>query len=244
MKQSKYAALFESIEERITLCGAHLDHIHTTDDIRHISIAEAIGLKNFCQAEENRMTKIAMCDLYHIIGMGDLDPVQMSKFIYKMKEYLSYRPRIKAIAANLDSIFDLPQLPTGTRYRLQGLSDMTLSVGLVDANTQEEICEVSEYEEAKKMRSCQFSDKVPFTLGEDFTIMLDMSRLVEFTQIFKLIFKAPASQKNLTNAIKNGKDYAGIKWNKLEAGIAYGKFTISNNYLKFESYYNHYENEA
>ena len=74
---------------------------------------------------EEIMTKVAMVDLYHIIGMAELTPPQMMKFTYAIQKYLQYRPTIKAIAKHLDSIFELPKIPVETQYKLMGLDTLT-----------------------------------------------------------------------------------------------------------------------
>ena len=130
MIKSDFKLIMDSINERIDGCSTHLDRIHTTADIKKITIEEAIELKQFCVNEEPIMTKIAMVDIYHIIGMGNLTPVQMSTFMYRIKDYLQYRPRIKAIVRNLDSIFSLPTLPVATRFKLLGLCNLTLTTDI------------------------------------------------------------------------------------------------------------------
>ena len=92
-------------------------------------MSEATILANFCKEECVLMTKICMVDLYHIIGMGNLSPQQMMKFVYRMRDYLQYRPVIKRIAEKLVSIYDLPELPVKTKFKLLALCDLCLVHG-------------------------------------------------------------------------------------------------------------------
>ena len=129
MKKEQFDIIMNSLETRIALCKTHLDDIHTTKDLSAITLARATNLKSFCIAEETVMTNIAMVDLYHVIGMGNLSPTQMMKFIYTIQEYLEYRPTIKSIVKHLDSIMKLPKIPVKTQYKLQGLGGLILVKG-------------------------------------------------------------------------------------------------------------------
>ena len=123
MKKEVYEEIIGSLEARRKLCFEHLGAVHTTDDLKELSLAKAAELKRFCIEESDIMTKIVMVDLYHIIGMGNLSPTQMMEFTYKIKDYLSYRPRIKVLAQHLNTIEGLPTLPVTTKFKLLGLGD-------------------------------------------------------------------------------------------------------------------------
>ena len=243
MNKSEFNLIITSLTDRIANCRKHLDRIETTDDIKKITIEEAMSLKQFCSYEEPVMTKIAMVDLYHILGMGNLTPAQMSSFVYRMKEYLSYRPRIKAIAKGLDSIFSLPKLPVATSFKLLGLCDLTLTSG-EDADAEE--ASVDDYADAKAapkvdidVASMKFSDKLPFHLN-DRTLTLDLSRSRAFIDILFQIFKCPMNETNLLRKIKLRVQYAGIDWVSDDGIVAKGIVSSENNYRKLESYFNNY----
>lgn len=240
MIKSDFELIMDSINDRIAGCSEHLDRVHTTDDIKQLTIQQAINLKQFCVDEEPIMTKIAMVDLYHIIGMGNMTPIQMSSFIYKVKDYLEYRPRIKAIAKNLDSIFTLPKLPVSTQFRLLGLCDMTLAT---DFDGEVDDACIDDYELVKGCRGAKvqvdYSDELPFKL-EGKTITVDLSRSAKFAKVLTGIFKCPMSESNFLNKVQLKAQYGGIDWISEENGIATGKVVAENNFRKLESYFRNY----
>lgn len=243
MLKSDFQLIMDSINARIDGCKKHLDNVHTTDDIKKLTIQEAIDLKKFCVDEEPIMTKIAMVDLYHIIGMGNLTPIQMSTFIYKVKDYLHYRPRIKSIVVNLDSIFSLPNLPVATRFKLLGLCNLTLTSDF-EGEVEDDAC-IEDYDNLKartganKVAVTEFTDELPYRLDSR-TIYVDLTRAVEFTTVLTRIFKCPMNVSNFMNRLELKKGYGGIDWISNENGIATGICSSENNYKKLEAYYRNY----
>jgi len=68
MELGKFQKLLDLLNTRVANCRHYLGHIRNTEDLKKISLAEAVELSAFCISEESTMTKIAMVDLYHIIG--------------------------------------------------------------------------------------------------------------------------------------------------------------------------------
>lgn len=233
MEKTKFQKLMDALAERTELCEQHLGDMHTTADLSKISIATAADLKNFCVAEEVVMTKIAMVDLYHIIGMGELTPPQMMKFTYAMQEYLHYRPAIKAIAKYLNSIFELPKIPVATQYRLVGFEGITLTAGegepVVDAAS------VDDYAAAKN--SVQGQATLPFRIEEN-QIIVDMTRFETFAMIVKSIYKVPISVDNFRQKVATKGDYLGINWNAYDGSEARGHIMTPYRVEQFVKYYN------
>lgn len=242
MTKSDFNLIMDSINERIDGCSKYLDHVHTTDDIKQLTIQEAADLKRFCVDEEPIMTKIAMVDLYHIIGMGNLTPVQMSTFIYKVKDYLKYRPRLKAIVKNLDSIFALPNLPVATRFKLLGLCNLTLTSEF-EGEIEDDAC-IEDYDNlkaqvGKNIPATEFTAELPYRL-DGRTIYVDLKQAVEFAAVLTRIFKCPMNVSNFMNRLELKKSYGGIDWISNENGIATGVCSSENNFKKIEAYYRHY----
>lgn len=233
MEKTKFQKLMDALAKRTELCELHLGDIHTTDDLSKISIATAADLKNFCVAEEVTMTKIAMVDLYHIIGMGELTPPQMMKFTYAMQEYLHYRPVIKVIAKYLNSIFELPKIPVSTQYKLIGLEGITLTAG--EGDPVEDTASVDDYNAAKK--SVHGLTELPFQL-EGSQIKVNMAQFECFAAIVKSIYKVPISVDNFRQAIAGKAEYLGIKWNAYEGCEARGHIMTSYRVEQFVKYYN------
>ena len=129
MKKEEFDLVISALQERLDNCEKYLGEIKTTEDLKNITIGQALELRDFCVAEVEKMTKIVMVDLYHIIGMGDLSVPQMMKFVFMMKAYLAYRPNIKSISKGFDSITELPKIPVRTKFKLLALCDLALTAG-------------------------------------------------------------------------------------------------------------------
>jgi hypothetical protein len=226
MGKAQFNIIMTALETRKNLCKTHLGEITTTNDISKITLAQAADLKNFCIAEETVMTNIVMVDLYHVIGMGNLTPIQMMKFTYSIKEYLEYRPTIKAIVKHLDSIFSLPKIPVKTQYKLQGLGGILLTEG--DGPIEEDDPALTPGTDNKGL---------PFQLSGK-TITVDITQLDYFITILTTITKGNLSCDNFKQKLSALKEYAGIKWIDVTASEAIGIFSSNDMYNRVVSYYN------
>ena len=247
MKKEEFDLVISALQERLDNCEKYLGEIQTTEDLKNITIGQALELKDFCVAEVEKMTKIAMVDLYHIIGMGDLSVPQMMKFIFLMKAYLAYRPNIKSISKGFDSMTNLPKIPVKTKFKLLALCDLTLTVG-EDEEAFEDNATVDEYTELKKVNVkkdeevsektdeevSEKTDKEPVTVqGDCFsivdqTIMVDMGRLGEFYKFLSSISTTPCDFNKLIKKIISYKSYFGIAWFGTENNMAAGKILPSS----------------
>ena len=247
MKKEEFDLVISALQERLDNCEKYLGEIQTTEDLKNITIGQALELKDFCVAEVEKMTKIAMVDLYHIIGMGDLSVPQMMKFIFLMKAYLAYRPNIKSISKGFDSITELPKIPVKTKFKLLALCDLTLTVG-EDEEAFEDNATVDEYTELKKVNVkadkeasektdeevSEKTDKEPVTVQSDCfsivdqTVMVDMGRLGEFHKFLRSISTTPCDLNKLIKKIITYKPYFGIAWFGTENNIAAGKISPSS----------------
>ena len=223
----------DALTKRIELCDLHLEDIHTTDDLSKLTIACATDLKNFCIAEEEVMTKIVMVDLYHIIGMGELNPPQMMKFTYAVQKYLQYRPTIKAVAKHLDSIFELPKIPVATQYKLMGLGDLTLTSGVGDLVVDS--ASVADYDQAKQRTLGQ--TLLPFRI-EGSQIRVDMTQFDFFVTLMTNLFKSPLSIDNFRKKITTKGEYLGIEWTVYTGSEAIGQIKSAESFAKLSGYYN------
>ena len=240
MKKELFEEIIGSLEARRKLCFEHLGAVHTTDDLKELSLAKAAELKRFCVEEVEVMTKICMVDLYHIIGMGNLSPTQMMEFTYKMKDYLSYRPRIKVLAQHLNTIEGLPTLPVTTKFKLLGLGDATLTYGEGEEVDDGSVEDYTSLKVAKTIPDPPAD--LPFTITGN-TIELELDKLDYFVELMEALFNVSLSVDNLRKKINGKGEYLGIQWN----GIAWvpngscfttGKITSANTRLKLFNYYN------
>lgn len=239
MKKEEFDLVISSLQERLDNCEKYLGEIQTTEDLKNITIKQALELKDFCVAEVEKMTKIAMVDLYHIIGMGDLSVPQMMKFIFMMKAYLAYRPNIKSISKGFDSIAELPKIPVKTKFKLLALCDLTLTVG-EDEDAFEDNATIDDYTELKKVNvkadeevSEKADEKQITVWGDCFsivgqTITVDLGRLGEFSKILTKGTKVKCDLTKLITKIINNKTYFGIEWTDAEDNKATGKLLSSS----------------
>ena len=239
MKKEDFDLVISTLQERLDNCEKYLGEIQTTEDLKNITIGQALELRDFCVAEVEKMTKIAMVDLYHIIGMGDLSVPQMMKFIFLMKAYLSYRPNIKSISKGFDSMTNLPKIPVKTKFKLLALCDLTLTVG-EDEEAFEDNATIDEYTELKKVNVkadeevSEKTDKEQVTVQSDCfsivdqTVMVDMGRLGEFHKVLSSLATTTCDFTKLIKKILDHKSYFGIEWIGAENNIAAGKILPSS----------------
>lgn len=248
MKKEEFDLVIGALQERLDDCKKYLGEIKTTEDLKNITIGQALELRDFCVAEVEKMTKIAMVDLYHIIGMGDLSVPQMMKFVFMMKAYLSYRPNIKSISKGFDSITELPKIPVKTKFKLLALCDLTLTAG-EDEDAFEDNATIDEYTELKKVNvkaDEEVSDKtdeeqVSAKANEehvdvqsdcfsivDQTVMVDMGRLGEFHKVLSGLATTTCDFTKLIRRMLDHKSYFGIEWFGSENNIAAGKILPSS----------------
>ena len=247
MKKEEFDLVISALQERLDNCEKYLGEIQTTEDLKNITIRQALELRDFCVAEVEKMTKIAMVDLYHIIGMGDLSVPQMMKFIFLMKAYLAYRPNIKSISKGFDSITELPKIPVNTKFKLLALCDLTLTAG-EDEEAFEDNATVDDYTVLKQMNAkkdeevsekadeevSEKTDKEQITVQSDCfsivdqTVMVDMGRLGEFHKVLSSLATTTCDFTKLIRRMLDHKSYFGIEWFGSENNIAAGKILPSS----------------
>lgn len=247
MKKEEFDLVIGALQERLDNCEKYLGEIKTTEDLKNITIGQALELRDFCVAEVEKMTKIAMVDLYHIIGMGDLSVPQMMKFVFMMKAYLAYRPNIKSISKGFDSITELPKIPVKTKFKLLALCDLTLTVGegeeafednatideynelkKVNVKADEEVSEKTDEEVSEKTNEEQVAVQSDCFSIVDQTVMVDMGRLGEFYKVLSSLATTTCDFTKLIRRILDHKSYFGIEWFGSEDNMAAGKILPSS----------------
>ena len=239
MKKEEFDLVISALQERLDNCEKYLGEIKTTEDLKNITIGQALELRDFCVAEVEKMTKIVMVDLYHIIGMGDLSVPQMMKFVFMMKAYLAYRPNIKSISKGFDSITELPKIPVRTKFKLLALCDLALTAGEGE-EAFEDNATIDEYTELKKANVkadeevSEKTDKEQITVQSDCfsivdqTVMVDMGRLGEFHKVLSSLATTPCDFTKLIRRILDHKSYFGIEGCGSENNMAAGKILPSS----------------
>ncbi len=191
MNKETFDKIQATLEGHIAACRFYLKDIETTDDLKKLTIEDAQKLQRFCRQEESLMTKIVQCDLYHIIGMGNLTPPQMMKFTYLIKDYLQYRGAIKTIAMNFDKISQLPGLPVSAVYKTHGFEGLSLFSGL---ETPEPV-----------------SIELPYAISGNLIQVLEKD-LSKFITFWSAKAKVNFSTNNFLQKLKAGSEYGGIRW--------------------------------
>lgn len=234
MRSIDFEKIISSLDTRIGECQKFFLGVKTTAELQNLTLLQAAQLKEFCISEEVTMTKIAMVDLYHIIGMGKLTPPQMTKFVFKVQEYLSYRPAIKVIAQHLNSLTDLPTLPVHTKFKLLALCDLTLTTG---DDGLEEFADIEDYSKVKDpVKLTEQLTNLPFSLrGKEIRVPAD--RYAEFIDLVSKQLKVNLSVNNLRQKVAGAKEYFGVQWQPCPEG-AVGIFFSEENYKKLAVLYN------
>ena len=202
MTEIKFNKIMSGLQQRIDTCAVNTLGVTCRDDILKLSVEDAIHLASFCKAEVNRQFKIVSIDMYHLVGMSDLTPPQMSKLVYKIREYLQYRPLLKALAANLNDLQSIPHIPTGCKYELS-FTDVLLSTCPQDTTTPVFI---------------DSPDGNPFCFDIDtsgYFIRVHAGRIPEFTSELKKVLKLSSLKEStvVRRMQEHSCDpYCGIRW--------------------------------
>ena len=99
MKNSEYQAIVSNISEQINNCESALAQYYScSQDFSKMSIMNINETISSCRKAQGDMDKMVMSDLYHIIGMANLNAAQTSKIIKLTKTLLQYRSDVKFFA--------------------------------------------------------------------------------------------------------------------------------------------------
>ena len=99
MKHSEYQIIVENLSKQIEQCETVLSKYNlNTRDISKMTIKDLNESILSCRTAVSEMDKFVKADLYHIIGMADLNAAQTSHIIKLTKELVSHRGDIKFIA--------------------------------------------------------------------------------------------------------------------------------------------------
>ena len=99
MKLAEYQVIIEKISEQISQCeSALLKYNLNLQDINKMTVEDINTTISSCRKMQQSMDKFVRDDLYHIIGMANLNAAQTSRIIKLTKELLKYRSDIKHFA--------------------------------------------------------------------------------------------------------------------------------------------------
>ena len=99
MKLAEYQVIIKKISEQISQCeSALLKYNLNLQDINKMTVEDINTTISSCRKMQQSMDKFVGDDLYHIIGMANLNAAQTSRIIKLTKELLEYRSDIKYFA--------------------------------------------------------------------------------------------------------------------------------------------------
>lgn len=99
MRHSEYQIIVENISKQIEQCeSALLKYNLNLQDINKMTVEDINTTISSCREMQQSMDKFVRDDLYHIIGMANLNAAQTSRIIKLTKELLEYRSDIKYFA--------------------------------------------------------------------------------------------------------------------------------------------------
>ena len=117
MKHSEYQIIVENLFKQIEQCETALSKYNlNARDISKMTIKDLNESILSCRTALSEMDKFVKADLYHIIGMADLNAAQTSRIIKLTKELTSYRSDIKFVSGQ-DTIL-IPKKKKESTYKL------------------------------------------------------------------------------------------------------------------------------
>ena len=117
MKYSEYQIIVENLSKQIEQCETALSKYNlNARDISKMTIKDLNESILSCRTALSEMDKFVKADLYHIIGMANLNAAQSSRIIKLTKELTSYRGDIKFVSGQ-DTIL-IPKKKKESTYKL------------------------------------------------------------------------------------------------------------------------------
>ena len=117
--------IFESLETNLNnLIKQCCDNVRrSSKDFDALPLSEIRVKINNCKKLQSRLDRLLQYDLYHIIGMGDLTSIQMSKFIAKIKKLSRLRCIVKEVANfGEQSFMHLINIPQKCKYEVKNFN--------------------------------------------------------------------------------------------------------------------------
>lgn len=121
MKASDYQIIVQTLADQINQCELALSwyNLHS-QDISKMMIEQINLTISSCREAQGEMDKFVTSDLYHLIGMADLNAAQTAKIIKLTKTLLKYRSNIKFFARQ--NKIPIPQRKASSYKLLSGIT--------------------------------------------------------------------------------------------------------------------------
>ena len=123
--QAHFYYILGNIEGMTKECEKILSEYHTNGgSFSNMSIRSFNVMVNSCRGIQKRMDVFCTTDLYHIIGMANLNAAQMSQIIKATKKLLEYRSDVKVLAGQ-NTIHENLKRSEESKYRLSSGFELT-----------------------------------------------------------------------------------------------------------------------
>lgn len=121
MKNSDYQIIVKNLTNQISQCeSALIQYNLCSQDISKMMIEQINLTISSCREAQGAMDKFVTSDLYHLIGMADLNAAQTAQIIKLTKTLLKYRSDIKFFAHQ--NKIPMPQRKASSYKLLSGIT--------------------------------------------------------------------------------------------------------------------------
>lgn len=97
MEKKDFDLLLKNLDSLINRCVKLKEDLGNTK-LQDLSVTDYNKTVDRASSLQGEQDKVVTCDLYHIVGMGNLTVTQQATFISKIKEVLETRSLIKFVA--------------------------------------------------------------------------------------------------------------------------------------------------
>lgn len=114
-----FDTMMSNLYKLIRFCEDNIAFIKSKEDLEDLPLKNVREVVNNAKIIQSKMDSIMKNELYHIIGMANLTPMQELMFIDSIKHLLKYRSYVKVIAGI--AIPALPDIPDKSNYECKVL---------------------------------------------------------------------------------------------------------------------------
>lgn len=217
MKNEDFEKLIKSLESKIIACDNLLGEISEDNPIENITVGKLKEIRQFSVEAYRTQTNILMIDTYHVIGMGNLNAVQLGIFTKLIREYSSYRPDLNALVRWNGSIDTLPKIPRRTKFKL-----LELGLELVSGRGGQIEEEVIDLPETVDDRHIDVDNASKEPVGEYDTenkcIIFNKDEYISLVDFLRTLpmFKT-GNRDNFLKAVENRGKYVGLSFKAIDS---------------------------
>ncbi len=106
MDQLQFNKIISEIKLLIDRCGKIC--VHSTEELKSLSLEEVFNRIEEAKSIQGDMDRLFQYELYHLIGMGDLNTCQILTLVSNLKYLLMFRPYVKPLASSTINLVKIP----------------------------------------------------------------------------------------------------------------------------------------